>query len=191
MICGCSWSVLRGNSLPGDIPQLPLRLRSRTGLDYVTRPDCNWDSQACARRDCDSCLVWERVRKRLLPYQAGVDREKKYSLQQYLPKTPCLTSRVIALAWLSCRSMEGRVQDQPIALSWPLSLPSLTLQVPYPLVHRYHQHQPFLTSSWLTFVPSGSSTSASVRPYLSLPWVWSVPPLPNTKADAACLALCP
>ena len=34
---------------------------------------------------------------------------------------------------------------------------------------RYHQHQPSLTSVWLTLVASGKSTSARVRPYLSLP----------------------
>jgi hypothetical protein len=34
---------------------------------------------------------------------------------------------------------------------------------------RYHQHHPALTRSWLTFVPSSKSTSANVRPYLSLP----------------------
>ncbi len=33
---------------------------------------------------------------------------------------------------------------------------------------RYHQHQPSLTSVWLTWVPSGRSTSARVRLYLSL-----------------------
>ena len=56
---------------------------------------------------------------------------------------------------------------------------------------RYHQHQPSLTSSWLTLVPSGKSTSAMVRPYLSWPWVWRMTSLPKTNADAACFARLP
>jgi hypothetical protein len=34
---------------------------------------------------------------------------------------------------------------------------------------RYHQHQPSLTSVWLTLVPSDRSTSPSLRSYLSWP----------------------
>jgi len=33
----------------------------------------------------------------------------------------------------------------------------------------YHQHQPYSTNMWLTLVTSDRSTSAMVRPYLSLP----------------------
>jgi len=56
---------------------------------------------------------------------------------------------------------------------------------------RYHQHQPSLTSPWLTFVISRNITSARVRPYLSWPWVSNMTSLPKPRADAACLARLP
>src|SRR6185436_14207369 len=56
---------------------------------------------------------------------------------------------------------------------------------------RYHQHQPFLTSSWLIFVPSRRNTSARVRRYLSWPWAWRITSRPKTNADKACFARVP
>ena len=50
----------------------------------------------------------------------------------------------------------------------------------------YHQHTPCLTSSWLTFIPSGRITSPRVRVYLSWPWVWMVTSLPKARTEAAC-----
>ena len=71
----------------------------------------------------------------------------------------------------SATATAAPVADQPTNLSSLLVLPSLAASRTISVVayFRYHQHQPSLTSVWLTFVPSGKITSAMVRPYLSLP----------------------
>src|SRR5215831_789336 len=63
--------------------------------------------------------------------------------------------------------------DQPIIPSQPLVLTSPTLQALCLLARTSDttRHQPSFPSVWLTFVPSGSSTSAIPAPYLSLPSV--------------------
>ena len=55
---------------------------------------------------------------------------------------------------------------------------------------RYHQARPARSSSRLTFVPSGNTTSATVRPWRSLLSTWIMTSLPRMSADVNCWRFC-